>query len=360
MKILLMGEYSGFFSNLKIGFEKLGHCVDFYHDGDGEKKFGGEHNELMTATNNKVKQFIHIYRITSRLKEYDLVLLINPSFMGAIYSKMIFNNLRKNNSIIYISSCGDFSYLLDTVKKKEFKYYAFDDDHSLKYPKLITDYERPIKGKLLHYIDKYILDHCNKIVPTAYEYYYPIRDKKNLVDCIPLPIEIPETEPKFDVGDKVVVYYGLNKPFFKGAAYIEPALKRLQNEYPTMVEVIIKDRVPYAEYQKIIDSADIIVDQCKSYGWGMNAVISMINGKVVLSGAERETLQSYGLEEVPIVNIIPDEEQIYNQLKKLIMERENLQELKKRSYLFAREFHNCKKIAEKYIELMEENTNDNA
>ena len=199
MKILLMGEFSGFFSNLKIGFEKLGHQVDFYHDGDGGKKIGGEHNELMAVTNNKVLQFIHLYRITSRLKEYDLVLLINPSFMGIRYSMMIFDNLRKNNNTIFVSSCGDFSYLLDSVKNNEFKYYSFDDDHSSKYPKIITDYERPIKGKVLRYIDRYILSRCNKIVPTAYEYYYPIRDMKNLVDCIPLPIEIPETEPKFDV-----------------------------------------------------------------------------------------------------------------------------------------------------------------
>jgi len=38
MKILIIGEYSGFASNLKMGFKSLGHETILFSWGDGFKK----------------------------------------------------------------------------------------------------------------------------------------------------------------------------------------------------------------------------------------------------------------------------------------------------------------------------------
>lgn len=38
MKILLLGEYSGFYANLSLGFKKLGHSVTFFNTGHASVK----------------------------------------------------------------------------------------------------------------------------------------------------------------------------------------------------------------------------------------------------------------------------------------------------------------------------------
>lgn len=353
-RILLLGEYSGFFSNLKEGFEKIGYEVVLYHDGDGGKKIGGNHEIIDLKPKSIINNFRYLHNLSEKLAGFDAVFFINPNLLGPYYSLYFFKLIRKKNRKVYVSSCGDSTYLLKAVQKGKFRYYMFNEDLNGSYRKIRTVYERPFMKYLMHYIDWYVFSNVNSIIPTSYEYAFPLEEFDNVTKGIGLPIVVPDDCPNIEIKEKILIYYGKNKPFFKGASYIEPALQRLQNEYPDELEVIINERIPYEIYQKVIDDADIIIDQCKSYGWGMNALIAMAKGKVVASGCEPETLDYFGLTECPIINIIPDQEQIYQSLKKVVLNRDELKIRKRLSYEFVKRNNDALRIAYEYSRLFEE------
>ena len=73
----------------------------------------------------------------------------------------------------------------------------------------------------------------------------------------------------------------------KGTRFIESAFKKLENSKFHNHEFVIKGQLPLKQYLKEIESSTIIVDQCFSRSYGMNALYAMSLGKVVLSGAEK-------------------------------------------------------------------------
>lgn len=354
LKILLLGEYSGFFTNLREGFLQSGHIVDFYHNGDGKKNIKATGEKLCSESNSffiKTKENI---RKIKGLKNYDLILMVSPNIFNPIFTIYFFKILKKNNGKLYMISCGGTYELYNAVKKKKFKYYMYDDDLTNTYKKPKKIYEQLLLGPLYILNEMYVFKHCDKIIPIAYEYYLPFAHYDNIGPIIPLPVNTKKVSPVFKLnGDKINIYFGLNQPFYKGANYILPALKKIEKEFYDLVNIEIKELIPFDEYTKIMNQADIVVDQCKSYCWGMNAILSMTKGKVVFSGAEEETLKLFKIKNSPIINIIPNSEMIYESIKKLIQNKDEIVRLKKESYEFVLKFHDAKKIANQYIELYE-------
>lgn len=67
-----------------------------------------------------------------------------------------------------------------------------------------------------------------------------------------------------------------------------------------------------------------IIDQCLTYGYGMNACQSMARGRVVMSGAEPETLQALSVESCPVINILPNVDDIIAKMERIIEERHQI------------------------------------
>lgn len=357
-KILLIGEYSSLFSNLKRGFEKINKYVEFYHDGDGNKKIPYTKNSYKLKGNSKYKIFNSlIYPLFNikKLKEFDVVYIINPKFVNIYLMKKCFKTLKKNNKKVYILSCGGSFELFQTYKLRVFDYYMYDHDNVLN-RKERSVYEKRFIGKILSRIENYIFKNCDGIIPSAYEYSVPFEKYKNLKNVIPFPFDISSINSEKDKKEnkKIIIYHGITRAEQKGSYYITEAMNNIKNKYPDRVEIIINEIMPYDQYKKAIEKADIIMDQCKSYAWGMNAILSMAEGKVVFSGAEKETLNAFGLEKCPIINIRPSVQDIEDKLEELILNPNKIKELSKEGINFVKEFHDCKKIAEKYLEVAEE------
>ena len=129
---------------------------------------------------------------------------------------------------------------------------------------------------------------------------------------------------------------------------------KLQMLYQDKVEIIIEGGIPLNEYLKILNKANIIVDQCWGYGYGMNALFSMAMGKVVLGGNEPECAQEFK-RNAPVINILPDENDILQKLEQLIADPKYIMKLAADSFKFVGEFHSDIVVASQYLQVFRGN-----
>lgn len=356
MKILLVGEFSGFHLNLKKGLEKLGHEVTLLSGGDGWKKIQTDKRILSLGIRNPflklfymIKDFIYI----SNLKDYDIVQFVQPvvfpHYFG--YNNFLVERLIQNNKKLFLVAAGSDSMYWKEYKTK-FRYSPHDDMKYIdnKGKKHLYEYSHVIK------FNEYLAQKVDGIIPIMFDYEIGYKDFKNLKKTIPLPLFLEDIEYKDNiVKDKVVIFHGLNREGFKGTKYIRSALEKLQRNYPQDVEIVIDGHMPYTEYKQLLQKTNIVIDQANSYSYGVNAVISMAMGKIVLSGCEVETLNSFGLETSPIVNILPDENDIYVKLENLIKNKDNFLAMGRESRNYVEKLHDSVLVAKEYESVYCEN-----
>ena len=193
-----------------------------------------------------------------------------------------------------------------------------------------------------------MVDGLIPVIP--FEYELPYKNRSNIRKAIPLPINADEIQYMPNVvNDKIVFFHGINSIESKGSDIIIRAMKAIEAEYKDQVKCIVADRMPYEKYLSAVNSANVIIDQCKSYAYGMNACISMGKGKVVMSGAEKPVFYEIPKEECPIVNIIPNEAQIVSAMKELIDKKEEFEEMGKKGRKYVEKYHDYMKIAKMYV-----------
>ena len=112
--------------------------------------------------------------------------------------------------------------------------------------------------------------------------------------------------------------------------------------------------MPLNEYLELLKTSNVVLDQCKCYSYGMNALYAMAQSKIVMSGAEPEALLELNVDQIhcPIINIVPNVQSIYDQLV-LILDKKNasINEEGNKSRLYVEKYHNTINIAQKYIEI---------
>jgi glycosyltransferase involved in cell wall biosynthesis len=246
---------------------------------------------------------------------------------------------------IYLSLCGN-----------EFIYNSYLASMRKKNPDEVIKRQNPTNREKK--VFKTFSPHIPNVIPVMYDYAEPYRASKlaenfKLQPTIPLPLDLTDIRFENTIKDKLVIFYGLNRAS-KGTHIICEALNIIKNKFPN-VEVIIDGNMPFDEYLKVIRRANIIVDQCYTFGYGMNAIYSMAMGKVVLSCNEPECQREFKRSDIPILNIEPDVNQIVNTIENLILNPFLIQDLSLKSRRFVEEFHESKIVAKQYIDVFMKN-----
>ena len=152
------------------------------------------------------------------------------------------------------------------------------------------------------------------------------------------------------ISGKINFFHGINRPVDKGSKYIVEAMRIIEKKYPKYVKCTIVKRLPYNEYVNILSNANIIIDQCKGYGYGMNACISLAQGKIVMSGSEPDFIKAGNLYDCPIFNITPDVRQIVDQMEEIIENKNKFIEMGENGRNYIIKHHNYIEIAKQYVE----------
>ncbi len=361
MKILLLGEYSNVHCTLARGLRALGHEVTLVSDGDGWKNYPRDIDLSRRNASHLegIKYYLRAWRTVSRLRDYDVVQLINPEFLLLRPERIMpfYRRLRKQNKRVVVGAFGmDYYWCKAGLDCKTFRYSDFNlGSESRK--NAFNDEQLAMwyyggKGRLT----REVMADCDGIVAGLYEYYaaYAPHFPEKLT-FIPFPIVPKEdTRPKAArPGGAVKFFIGIQRARseYKGTDIMLRALQRVRARYPERCLVEKVESLPFAEYCRRMLDSDVILDQLYAYTPAMNALEAMSQGLIVVGGGEPENYEILGEEELrPIVNVLPDEEDVYCQLCHLVEHPERIPELSAQSLAYIRRHHDYMKVAQRYID----------
>lgn len=355
MKILLIGEYSSLHNYLKEGLLAVDPTLDITLAavGDGWKKIPGADIILFNLKDNsrigKIKDLvIEPWKKVKRLKGYDIVQFINPMIFHYSINPLFIHKLVKSNKNVSLISAGYDCALVDAYCSGRQPYYIFDFNKWL-----VKWYKGMSAVALSNRISNHIILKSAKcIIPSLYEYSVGYSGNKLLERVVPFPINTDKILYHDNiVKNKIVFFHGVNRESEKGTPFIRKALERLKQDYPDDVEIVIEGHMPFKKYIDVMNRANIVIDQCCSYGYGINACIAMAQGKVVMSGASKETIEAFGVDYCPIIEVKPDVDFIYQQCVKLLKCRDQISDIGYKSREYVEKVHNYKKIAHEYMKI---------
>lgn len=371
MKILLMGEYSNVHATLAEGLRKLGHHVTVLSNGDFWKNYPRDIDLVRKPGKlGGIMYMMKLYTNVHKLRGYDIVQLINPMFLELKAERIfpIYQYLRKHNKKIILGGFGmDYYWVSVCCKDKPLRYSDFNIGNELRTNadalKERKDWLGTEKGRL----NQMIAEDCDGIITGLYEYwacYQPGFPQKTTF--IPFPIkpklitsgngnsytnaENHQVIP-LDIPKKVKLFIGINKSRseYKGTDIMLKAAQAIAKKYPDKAELRIAENIPFAEYVKMMNGSDAILDQLYSYTPSMNPLEAMARGIICIGGGEPENYEIIHEDKLrPIINVLPNYESVYQELEHLVLHPELVPLLKQQSIEYISKHHDYIKVAKRY------------
>ena len=382
MKILLFGEYSNVHWTLACALRKLGHEVTVVSNGDEWKAYPADISLIRKPGRwGRLTYLLRVLLLLPKLRGYDVVQLINPVHfvdLKAERAVRIYDYLRRHNKKVFLGAFGyDFHYVYDSVVRRTLRYCDFYTPTREVHHEWNDANERDWLRTYKKEASIHVAETCDGIISGLYEYDVAYRPHfPDKTTFIPMPIDVDntnETKTKTKTKTKnnhpdgnsslftlhsslqrpLRFFIGINRsrPMLKGTDIMLRALERLVADYPDRTEMVKAESVPIAEYKEMMRSSDVLLDQIYSYTPAMNALQAMSLGLIVVSGGEEENYEILGEKELrPIINVQPDEEDIYRQLEWLVLHPERIAQLKRDSIEYVRRYHDSLKVAKRYLE----------
>ena len=361
MRILLIGEYSNVHWTLAEGLRSLGHEVCVVSNGDFWKNYKRDIS-LTRTTYSKLEGIGYLLKtiaLLPKLRNYDIVQLINPMFLElkAEHIRPIYSFLKRHNSKVFLCAHGMDAFWVKACTQKPhiFRYSDFNVGDSPIVNNYTTeqaaDWQNTPKARL----NRDIANSCNGIIAGMYEYHTAYtREYASKLTYIPFPIEKEKNEAvQFYANDRKLRFFiGIQKSrsIYKGTDIMLRALERIHKDYPNECDILKAENVPFEEYSRMVNDCDILLDQLYGYSPGMNALLAMSKGKIVVGGAEEECYRILNENTLrPMINVIPDEEDVYNKLRWLVENKDKVAKLQQESIAFVEKHHSPRKVAEQHL-----------
>ena len=359
MKVLLIGEYSNVHATLAEGLRTLGHQVTAISDGDGWKNYPRDIDVSRSpGMLGGIRLMARLYALLPKMRGYDVVQLINPLFLELKAERLFFfyNYLRNHNKKVFLGAFGmDWYWVHTCTHDKLLRYSDFNIGSAIRTDAEAKRYQNDWLGTAKERLNKHIAQDCDGIITGLYEYhvcYHPhFPDKTRF---IPYPIRLPQTSSIDRVNShKILIFIGINRErsVYKGTDIMLRAAEDLERKHPDRMQLIKAESIPFAEYQKMMDGSDAILDQLYSYTPSMNSLLAMSKGIICIGGGEPENYEIIHETELrPIINVEPTYDSVYHELEQLVLHPERIPELKSQSIEYVKKHHDYIKVAKQYVD----------
>ena len=363
MKILLLGEASFVQSTLRKGFEALGHEVTLVSAGciwDCPRDVDVSRNMRW----GKLSGLKVVWKILRNIRLFwgnDIVLMndFHTLPLKLKWNELFFRFVRRWNKRVVRGCWGDDEVVLDAQAKGVLDY---SDTHIGTVPINVDENRWRIEEQRLpEFVSCFrcVNSNVDAFAACLYEYYryYDREEYCERLHYLPLPMEIPQ-ESRVKGSEwpiKVLVGIQTRRDYIKGAGIIAGLVERIAAENPEKVVVRKVYDVPYEEYCRMLEEADVLVDQLYSYTPSMNSLAAMARGTVVIGGGEEEYYDFIGERELrPIINVRPgqDEENL-RVLGEALLTEGTVSRLSRESAAFVRKHHDYMKVSMEYVSMFE-------
>lgn len=368
MRILFLGEASFLHNTLKKGLIARGHHVVLASDGNGWHNSPRDIDLRRNMRFGKLSGIMVLIKILCHLSTFcgnDIVQVHNYQFIPLMprWNKWIFKFLKMTNKKVVKGCFGDDPQIF-MMQSHGIPTYSdtFWNGHL---QNVEENKERIAEQMIPEVYDcwRYTCKYADALIPCLYEYYlcYHTSAYQDKLYYLPLPMEISSMDTSTIVKGKtavIKVLVGLQpkREFIKGALKIAHFVEILAKKYPGKIDIKYVEGVAYEEYCRMIDEADVLVDQFYSYTPSMNSLAAMVRGTVVIGGGEEDFYNFIGEAELrPIINVSPE----YSEAKNVsIIESAffidgNLTKLSLQSIEFVKKYHTYTSVAEAYEKLYE-------
>lgn len=384
MRILLIGEYSNVHATLAKGLRTLGHEVTVVSNGDFWKDYPRDIDVARPEGRlGGLRLLFKVWALLPRLRGYDVVQLINPMFFELKAERLfpLYRYLRRHNKRMILCAMGmDYYWVSECTYNKPLRYSDFNFGDRVRTDAPALKEQRDWLGTPKEQLNKMIAHDCDSIVAGLYEdfvcYEPHFRQKTHF---IPLPMELPATSPhpigtslnnvphpvntssqdaphsigtsSPDAPRKVRIFIGISKgrSQYKGTDIMLQAAEDVLRKHPDSALLMKAEGVPFEQYKKMMDGADVILDQLYSYTPSMNPLLAMSKGIICVGGGEPENYEILGESQLrPIINVEPTYESVFQQLEQLVLHPERIPELKRQSMEYVKRHHNHLKVARQY------------
>lgn len=359
MRILLFGEYSNVHHTLKQGLEQLGHTVVIASNGDYWKNYPRDIDLARPKGRfSGIRLTLRIFANLRKMRGFDIVQIINPIFIDlkASHNLRLYKYLRKHNKKIIMGAFGmDYYWVHVNSTTMPLRYSDFNIGKELRTNKDAIIERKDWVGTAKETLNKLIANDCDGIVTGLYEYdvcYRPIFPNKTKFIPFPIVTEGKSQTIKRQEGPlRLFIGISKNRSEYKGTDIMLRAAQALKADYPDKIELRIAEGISFDEYVKLMEGSDAILDQLYSYTPSMNPLEAMSRGLICIGGGEPENYEIINETELrPIINVEPNYDSCYQQIKDLALHPERIPQLQQQSIDYIRKHHDHIKVAKSYEE----------
>lgn len=362
MKILFVGDYSGYHATLAAELRRRGHEVTLLSD--GSRCMQTDRDIDISRKGGILGAFSYLGRLFSlwpSLTGYDIVQLINPNFLHLRPGKIryFFRELRRNNKHVCLTLAGsDPVTVKGCIEDDLFRYSEFRIGNEK------SPYVKGTPGIEYRWLNGQMGDHCRFIyenidaaMSALYEYHIaaaPYLGDKLTYCGIPVDTSVLTPVPMhLTSDDKVNILVGIKSEMelFKGTDRLLEAAREVECRMPDKCRVEVARDLPLPQYLDKLKNAHIVADQLYSYTPATNALQTMAMGKVTLSGGEKEYYEFIGENELhPIVNVVPDDEKLVSTIAALVENREDILRRAAEGPRFVARHNDVKVVADRFLD----------
>ncbi|MDE7414538.1 MAG: hypothetical protein K2N05_12235 [Muribaculaceae bacterium] len=336
MRILFFGDYSNLHAVIAQELKQRGHDVTVISDGG---RYMDTAKDILLdrypGKLNAVKYLYEVNRLVRKIKDFDVVQLINSHFLNLRPEKIkyFYDILRNNNRSVFLTLAGDDFHFVDACMKSDtFQFSEF------MVGKQFTEFEKiSQRGRLWisesnRKLSEHIYSTMSGAVSVLPEYDIPSRPiLKDKLTFANIPINLKSLNYSELPEGKLKIFIGIRggMEIQKGTGLLLKMAERIEKRFPELCEVECVRNLPLKEYLHRMNSSHIVLDQFYSYSPATNALQAMALGKVVGTGGQPEYYDYIREAERPIIPLSPlkSSQEWEEYLVSLISDRQRMEEM---------------------------------
>lgn len=363
MRILFMGDYSGYHASLGAELRRRGHEVTIVSDGNRYMDTGRD----ITLTRQSgflgsLRYLYDVMRVVETLKGYDIVQLIGPHFLNLRPGKIAYmlRQLRRQNGAVGLSMCSlDHFYVKAMLKGELLPYSEFmvsgkPTEYSSACSRTVEQWMQPVCRDLA----KQVYEEADAAFTALYEYHAVagqlIPEEKLAYIGIGVDTDSlrPETATPAPGHTPLRIFIGAKAEteLCKGIPTLQNALEKVVADNPDRYELVRVSGLPLSEYLEQMRGADVVVDQLYSMTPATNALQAMALGKVVIGGGEEayyDFIEERHLR--PIINADPRNEHLADTLATALSDRNALSDRARQGRELAVRHNDIRVVTDRFL-----------